>query len=93
MKNGFRPGDLQKLEEKLNAKMSGTDIRAKPHIHSKIITWKKLHGCLQTTLGVTGCGFNLTKVFDVSDSAWATVMKKDLSVSGMHYKPWPFYED
>ncbi|KAL8508478.1 hypothetical protein ACS0TY_018924 [Phlomoides rotata] len=68
--------------------MSGTDIRANPHIHYKIITWKKLHGCLQTTLGVTGCGFNLSiKVLDVFDSAWATVMKKDPSVSGMCYKP------
>ncbi|KAL8527402.1 hypothetical protein ACS0TY_005314 [Phlomoides rotata] len=86
--NGFRPGYLQKLEEKLNAKMSGTDIRANPHIHSKIITWKKLHGCLQTTLCVTSCGFNLnTKVFDVSNSTWATVLKKDPSVSGMRYKP------
>ncbi|KAL8527407.1 hypothetical protein ACS0TY_005316 [Phlomoides rotata] len=53
MENGFRPGYLQNLEEKLNAKI---------------------------------CGFNLnTKVFDVSNSAWATIMKKDPSVSGMHW--------
>ncbi|KAL8530866.1 hypothetical protein ACS0TY_007771 [Phlomoides rotata] len=74
--------------------MHGTDIHANPHTHSKIATWKKLHGCLQTALGVTGCGFNLgIKVVDVSDSAWATVMKKNPLVSGMRYKLWPFYED
>ncbi|KAL8524128.1 hypothetical protein ACS0TY_013916 [Phlomoides rotata] len=56
--------------------MLGTDIYASSHIHSKIITWMKLHGCLQITLGVTGCGFNLTtNVLDVSDSTWATVVK------------------
>ncbi|KAL8523083.1 hypothetical protein ACS0TY_013158 [Phlomoides rotata] len=54
--------------------MHSTDIRVNSHIHSKIITWKKLHSCLQTTLVNT-------KVLDVSDSAWATVMK--LGVFGM----------
>ncbi|KAL8519982.1 hypothetical protein ACS0TY_010786 [Phlomoides rotata] len=47
-----------------------------------------------TTLGVTRYGFNLTtKVLDVFDYAWATVVKKDPPVSGMRYKPWSFYED
>ncbi|KAL8511784.1 hypothetical protein ACS0TY_018281 [Phlomoides rotata] len=44
-----------------------------------------------TALCVIGYGFNLsTKVFDVSDSAWAIVMKNDPSILGMSYKLWPF---
>ncbi|KAL8514745.1 hypothetical protein ACS0TY_013723 [Phlomoides rotata] len=66
--------------------MLGTDIYASPHIHSKIITWTKLHGCLQITLGVTGCGFNLTtNVLDVSDSTWATVVKVFISIYSFHH--------
>ncbi|KAL8513546.1 hypothetical protein ACS0TY_012862 [Phlomoides rotata] len=92
--NGFRPGYLQKLEEKMRMNIHRTDIRAFPHINSKILTWKKHHGCIQLALGETGCGFNTsTKILDCSDTTWAQVIRKDPTVSGMRYKPGPYYED
>ncbi|KAL6534330.1 hypothetical protein OROHE_013255 [Orobanche hederae] len=92
--NGFRPGYLTKLEEQMLQRIPGTNICANPHINSKISSWKKLHGCLQTALGETGCGFNTTtKVLDVTDEAWAKVLKKDSSIGAMRYKPWPMYKD
>ncbi|KAL8534605.1 hypothetical protein ACS0TY_010572 [Phlomoides rotata] len=69
--NGFRPGYLQKLEEKIRISLPGTDLRVFPNINSKILMWKKHHGCIQLALGKTGYP----------------------TVSGMRYKPWPYYED
>ncbi|KAL8473855.1 hypothetical protein ACS0TY_030639 [Phlomoides rotata] len=70
----------------MRAAIHGTDIRAFPHINSKILTWKKHHGCIQLALGETGCGFNTsTKILDL--------LRKDPTVSGMRYKLWPYYED
>ncbi|KAL8549444.1 hypothetical protein ACS0TY_008325 [Phlomoides rotata] len=88
--NGFRPDYLQKLEEKMWVNIHGTDIRAFPHINSKILTWKEYHGCIQLALGETGCGFN---TLDYTDTTWAKVIRKDPTVSGMRYKPLPYYED
>ncbi|KAL8498645.1 hypothetical protein ACS0TY_021837 [Phlomoides rotata] len=68
--NSFRPGYLQRLEEKIRLSLPGTDIRAFPNINSKILMWKKHHGCIQLALGETGCGFNTsTKIMDCSDPA------------------------
>ncbi|KAL8480719.1 hypothetical protein ACS0TY_027311 [Phlomoides rotata] len=92
--NGFGPGYLQKLEEKMWANIHGTDIRAFPHINFKILTWKKHHECIQLALGETGCGFNTSiKILDCTNITWAKVIRKDPTVSGMRYKPWPYYED
>ncbi|KAL8545273.1 hypothetical protein ACS0TY_005453 [Phlomoides rotata] len=92
--NGFRSGYLQKLEEKIRISLPGTDLRAFPNINSKILAWKKHHGCIQLAFGETGCGFNTsTKILDCSDPAWAKVLKKDPTVAGMRYKPWPYYAD
>ncbi|KAL8536670.1 hypothetical protein ACS0TY_012022 [Phlomoides rotata] len=94
IENDFRPGYLQKLEEKIRLNLPGTDIRAFPNINSKIHMWKKHHGCIQLALSETGCGFNTsTKILNCSDPAWAKVLKKDPTVSGMRYKPWPYYAD
>ncbi|KAL8460917.1 hypothetical protein ACS0TY_032423 [Phlomoides rotata] len=74
--NGFRPGYLQKVEEKIRISLPGTDLRAFPNINSKILMWKKHHGCIQLALGETGCGFNTsTKILNCSDPAWAKVLK------------------
>ncbi|KAL8551700.1 hypothetical protein ACS0TY_000683 [Phlomoides rotata] len=92
--NGFRPCYLQKLEEKIRISLPGTDLRAFPNINSKILAWKKHHGCIQLALGETECGFNTsTKILDCSDPAWAKVLKKDPTVAGMRYKPWHYYAD
>ncbi|KAL8479691.1 hypothetical protein ACS0TY_026569 [Phlomoides rotata] len=92
--NGFRSDYLQKLEEKIRISLPGTDLRAFPNINSKILVWKKHHGCIQLALGETGCGFNTsTKILDCSDPAWAKVLKKDHTVAGIRYKPWPYYAD
>ncbi|KAL8492839.1 hypothetical protein ACS0TY_024148 [Phlomoides rotata] len=68
-------------------KLPGTDIRAVPHITSRITMWKKSHGSLQTMLaGNSGIGFNTATVDFVQDHA-------DPNAINMRYKSWPLFED
>ena len=39
--NGFRSGYLQRAEEAMRREFPGTDLKANPHIQSRIHTWKK----------------------------------------------------
>ncbi|KAG6429232.1 hypothetical protein SASPL_107277 [Salvia splendens] len=57
--NGFRNGYQQKLEDSLRLAFPRCDIKANPHISSKIHTWKKIYGALSLVLGRSGVGFNL----------------------------------
>ncbi|KAL8461065.1 hypothetical protein ACS0TY_032520 [Phlomoides rotata] len=50
MENGFKPGYLLKLKAGMMKSLPGTDIRASPHITSRITIWKRFHGSLQTML-------------------------------------------
>ncbi|KAL8526430.1 hypothetical protein ACS0TY_015578 [Phlomoides rotata] len=75
--NGFKSGYLLKLEFEMLKKIPGTDLRANPHITSRITIWKKFHGSLQTMLnGNSGIGFNpTTKLLDFHDDYWARIVK------------------
>ncbi|KAL8493967.1 hypothetical protein ACS0TY_024949 [Phlomoides rotata] len=62
IENGFKLGHLLKLEAGMLKMLLGTDIRANPHITSRITIWKKFHGSLQTMLNDnSGIGFNAIK--------------------------------
>ncbi|KAL8518905.1 hypothetical protein ACS0TY_010022 [Phlomoides rotata] len=93
--NGFKPGYLLKLESEMAKKIPGTDLRANPHITSRITMWKKAHGSLQTMLtGNSGIGFSpTTGLLDCHDDCWARIAKVDPNAANMRYKPWPLYED
>ncbi|XP_073053831.1 uncharacterized protein [Primulina eburnea] len=71
-----------------------TDLRANPHINSKIHVWKKSHGTLMTLLSKSRIGWNETKkMIDATNEAWEPLEKIDSSVHGMRYRSWPFYID
>ncbi|KAL8457041.1 hypothetical protein ACS0TY_035032 [Phlomoides rotata] len=75
--NGFKLGYLLKLEFEMLKKIPGTDLRANPHITSRITIWKKFHGSLQMMLnGNSGVGFNpTTGLLDYHDDCWARIVK------------------
>lgn len=74
--NGFKPGYLNKLEADLIQKLPATDLRASPHINSKITMWKKQHKSLLKMLRETGVRFNdTTKLIDCNNDAWEKVVK------------------
>lgn len=92
--NGFRTGYLKLLERSMLKAFPSTDIRAEPHINSKLHVWKKFHGSLASMLGVSGITWNdLTKMIDAQDDAWELYVKTDSNARTMRYKSWPFYRD
>ncbi|KAL8536790.1 hypothetical protein ACS0TY_012094 [Phlomoides rotata] len=86
--NGFKSGYLLKLESEMLKKIPGTNLRANPHITSRITIWKKFHGSLQTMLSNnSGIGFNpTTRLLDCHDDCWARIVKADPNASNMCYK-------
>ncbi|XP_073305122.1 uncharacterized protein [Primulina huaijiensis] len=92
--NGFRIGYLGFLEYAMKKTFPNTDLRANPHINSKIHVWKKFHGTLMTLLSKSGIGWNgIEKMIDATNEAWELLEKMDSSVHGMRYRSWPYYND
>lgn len=73
--NGFRAGYIYKLEEMMRVQFPGIDIRANPHIMSKLTGWKKNYGSLAYILSRSGVGFNLNGDFtvDCEPDQWALI--------------------
>lgn len=82
------------LEDAMKKTFPNTDLRANPHINSKIHVWKKYHGTLMTLLSKGGIGWNETeKMIDATNEAWEPLEKIDSSVHGMRHRSWPYYND
>lgn len=73
--NGFRAGYMNKLEELMRAHFPTANIRANPHIVSKLTGWKKNYGSLCSILGRSGVGFNLYGDYtvDAADEQWEQI--------------------
>lgn len=66
--NGFKTGYLTVLEQHLAAQFPGCDLKADPHIASKIHVWKRNYGSLSTMLSRSGFGWNNTShIIEVTD--------------------------
>lgn len=91
--NGFRTGYLLCLEKGLMKVFPGTDLRAEPHINSKMHVWKKSYGSLSSMLGSSGFGWNdESKMIIVDrDEIWKQYIKVDSFAKNMRYKNWPHY--
>lgn len=78
--NGFRGGYQNKVEEYLLHDFPTTDLRANPHIQSKITAWKKSYNGLCIILERSGVGFNVHNDFkiDCSDEQWDHIIKVNL---------------
>lgn len=68
--NGFRSGYIYKLEEMMRVHFPLTNIRANPHITSKLTGWKENYWSLVCILGRSGVGFNLDFTIDCDDEQW-----------------------
>ncbi|KAL1548833.1 hypothetical protein AAHA92_17017 [Salvia divinorum] len=93
--NGFRGGYQQKLEDSLRREFPRTDLKANPHIGSKIHTWKKIYGALSLVLGRSGVGFNLNGDYkiDCNEEQWDQIIKADSGARFLRNKAWPYYDD
>ncbi|XP_073037541.1 uncharacterized protein [Primulina eburnea] len=92
--NGFRPGYLAFLENRLKVAFPDTNLRGNPHINSKVHVWKKLYGSLATLLSKSGVGWNETeKTIEASNDIWDALIKADNNTRSMRHKRWPYYHD
>lgn len=75
--NGFKTGYLGVLEQHMAQYFPNADIKADPHIASKIHVWKKNYGTLATMLSRSGFGWNDTAhIIEVADDqVWAEYVK------------------
>ncbi|KAH7852831.1 hypothetical protein Vadar_029827 [Vaccinium darrowii] len=91
MKSGY----LNKLEGMLLAALPGTDIRANPHIASKIKVWKKNYYSVKDMRNTSGFGWNdSTKMVEVeSDTVWEDYCKRDTNAKVLRFKSFPYYDD
>ncbi|KZV21773.1 hypothetical protein F511_02931 [Dorcoceras hygrometricum] len=74
--NGFRTGYLIVLERVMVKAFPGTDLRAQPHINSKLHVWKKYHASLTCMLVLRGFSWNAKdKMVKAEDDAWESYLK------------------
>lgn len=75
--NGFRAGYLSRLEEAMKKSFPNTDLKATPHINSRLCSWKKNYYSLQQILSRSGVGFNLrgNHTIDCEDELWEQIIK------------------
>ncbi|PIN19207.1 hypothetical protein CDL12_08117 [Handroanthus impetiginosus] len=93
-KNGFRTGYLGILERHILTTFPGTDIRADPHIHSKIHVWKKNHASLVSMMSRSGFGWNKSmNMIIVENSIWDNYVKKNDNTEAGEYVPSGFDTD
>ncbi|KAL0413409.1 UNVERIFIED_CONTAM: hypothetical protein Sradi_1542600 [Sesamum radiatum] len=91
--NGFRAGYLNQLEALMCKQFPNMDIRAKPHINSKIHVWKKFYSTLVSMMGKSGFGWDDSRYMFTVDSqkVWDEFCKVDHTARTMRYKLWPFF--
>lgn len=68
---------MQKIEDALRREFPNTDLKANPHIQSKMHTWKKIYGALSQVLSRSGIGFNLHGDYkiDCDEAEWSEILK------------------
>ncbi|KAL7215875.1 hypothetical protein ACSBR1_027925 [Camellia fascicularis] len=79
--NQFRAGFYNECEKKILSAFPGTNLRATPHIDSKIKLWRKQYNTLQYMLKISGFGWDDEQKMRVPDA------------KGIRNRPFPFYED
>ncbi|KAL1557052.1 hypothetical protein AAHA92_10867 [Salvia divinorum] len=93
--NGFRPGYLTRVAEVMKREIPHTQLKAQPHINSKITTWKRCYYSLSLILDRSGVGFNSDGDFKIecNDEQWSQIVKVDSNAKYMRNKSWPYWED
>ncbi|KAG6417987.1 hypothetical protein SASPL_120184 [Salvia splendens] len=90
--NGFRSGYLHKLEDSLRQEFPWSDLKANPHLQSKIHIWKKAYGALSLVLARSGVGFNVHNDYkiDCDEEQWDQIIKVERAYHSMLGKAPPY---
>ncbi|KAG8382410.1 hypothetical protein BUALT_Bualt05G0074400 [Buddleja alternifolia] len=93
--NGFKSGYQMLLEQAMVQAFPETNIRADPHINSRITVWRKNYATISTLQSRSGFGWNdaINRITVESEDAWNNFVKTDSKARNMRYKTWPLYKD
>ncbi|KAH6758862.1 hypothetical protein C2S51_019097 [Perilla frutescens var. frutescens] len=95
--NGFKPGYLNYVEEKLQVTLPDSGLKAKPHIESRIKTLKRdFHIVYDMLNGPNTSGFGMdpiTKCVTAEKPVWDVYLKSRPAYVPWKNKPFPFYDD
>ncbi|KAL0444269.1 UNVERIFIED_CONTAM: hypothetical protein Slati_2149600 [Sesamum latifolium] len=78
--NGFRAGYLNQLEALMFKQFPNTNLRAEPHINSKIHVWKKNYNTLVGMMVKSGLGWDDSRCMVMVDSqdVWEEYCKREI---------------
>ncbi|KAK9153315.1 hypothetical protein Sjap_000795 [Stephania japonica] len=97
--NGFKPGYLHFLEEKMRASCPSSGFKAKPHIESRVKTlkkdWTTVHDILTGARhGCSGFGYdNGTNTIVASDDVWVDYIKNFPEAEKWRGKRFYYYDE
>ncbi|GMP94802.1 hypothetical protein CsSME_00044107 [Camellia sinensis var. sinensis] len=91
----FRSGFYSELEKLIILAFPGTDLRASPHIESKIKFWRRQYNLLTDMLRLSGFGWDDSEkmILVDSDEVWQNYVKREPDAKGMRNVPFIYYED
>ncbi|CAL5345332.1 unnamed protein product [Camellia sinensis] len=91
----FRCGFYSELEKLIILAFPGTDLRASPHIESKIKFWRRQYNLLTDMLRLSGFGWDDSEkmILVDSDEVWQNYVKREPDAKGMRNVPFIYYED
>ncbi|GMP89214.1 hypothetical protein CsSME_00040885 [Camellia sinensis var. sinensis] len=89
----FRAGFYSELEKLIILAFPGTDLRASPHIESKIKFWRRQYNLITNMLRLSGFGWDDTNKMILVDSEQVWQNYKEPDAKGMRNVPFPYCED
>ncbi|XP_058202615.1 uncharacterized protein LOC131317052 [Rhododendron vialii] len=91
----FKAGFYGECEKRIIRAFPGTNLRAHPHIDSKIKAWRKQYHLLQDMLKLSGFGWDDTEkmILVDSDDVWENFVRSHSDAKGMRNKPHPYFEE
>ncbi|KAK4388325.1 hypothetical protein Sango_2439100 [Sesamum angolense] len=95
--NGFKPGYLNYVEEKMQVSLPNSRLKAKPHIESRIKTLRRDFNIVYDMLnGSNTSGFGsdpIKKCVTAEKAVWEAYLQSHSTHVIWQNKPFPFYDD
>lgn len=93
--NIFRSGYTTVLEKELKSKLPGCNLKASPHIESRLKTLKKHCDAITDTKDAFGIEWRSTEctLICYDDDVWDDWVKDHSDAKGLRNKPFPYYDE
>ncbi|KAM1495672.1 hypothetical protein ACFX2K_030329 [Malus domestica] len=90
----FKQGTLVEIAKAVNVLCPHSNIKANPHIESKLKKWKKTYSMVVDMINTSGFAWNdVKKCVEVdSDDAWQTYVQRNKEADGWRSKPFPLFD-